>query len=252
MATIIRAPIDQPFTVDQRTGVITNQAWLAYFTRGLTPDVNALVGAMDPPDVPLELGKDRPQQNDGSGGVTLPLPGRSPARPNEQFPPASRQDSQSATVLGQFPPGSRTAQADFDLAMITASQQGRQQQVWLISDTIANQGKYPNSSYPVNSLFIATDTKLVYYNTGVAWTQIPINLATPGTYGDATHIAQITIDANDRVSSITDVAITAPPPTSAQIIAALGYTPATVGGHPTFALTADLVTGAVTGTITQV
>ncbi len=61
-------------------------------------------------------------------------------------------------------------------------------------------------------MFLASDKLLLYYWTGVAWVLVPINTASAATYGDATHVAQVTIDANGRVSVIANVAITGTAP----------------------------------------
>lgn len=73
-----------------------------------------------------------------------------------------------------------------------------------------------------------------------------------GTSGDSTHTLTVTVNAKGLITSISVNAITFPAPTMAQILSALGYTPATSGANSTFSLTAPLGGGAVTGTITQV
>lgn len=69
-----------------------------------------------------------------------------------------------------------------------------------------------------------------------------------GTYGDSTHTLTVTVNAKGLLTaiSINGIAVT-----GAQIIAALGYTPAQSGSNSTFSLTAPIGGGAVTGTITQ-
>lgn len=74
---------------------------------------------------------------------------------------------------------------------------------------------------------------------------------TPAIYGDATHVAVINVNSKGLLIGVANQAIAFPGPTSAQIIAALGYIPAAAGNNSTFSLTASLITGAVTGTITQ-
>jgi hypothetical protein len=73
-----------------------------------------------------------------------------------------------------------------------------------------------------------------------------------GTFGDASHTVTLTVNAKGLITAITSNGISFPNPTSAQIVAALGFTPATSGANANFTLTANLTTGAVTGTITQV
>jgi hypothetical protein len=109
-----------------------------------------------------------------------------------------------------------------------------------IIDVVANLGDYPPSSF-VHWLFLDSATLLFQYSDGTNWNPVPINTAAAGNYP----LADVTVDANGRVSMVSAG-------TGTQIDYALGYTPATKGADATvtFSLTANLITGAVTGTIT--
>ena len=205
----LRAPVDSPFTTDQLQFLIS-PAWLAYFVREITPALNALIDNIDPPNVPMEFGKDYPRRSDGSA-LNLSFMGMGTvSRETGQFPPPT---SPRPVISDSFPPSSAHSIRPSELVMAAAIQFGRSLPIWVASDTAANITKYPQSAYPPNSLFVATDTKLIYYNTGSAWVQIPINTVAAGTYGDGTHTTVITVDANGRVTAITSTAITGAAPT---------------------------------------
>lgn len=70
-----------------------------------------------------------------------------------------------------------------------------------------------------------------------------------GTFGDDTHTVTITVNGKGLITAISINGVTI---TGAQVIAALGYTPAVAGGSALFSLTAPVGGGPVTGTITQV
>ena len=152
-------------------GVITSPAWLAWLNRIVTPALQELISNLDPPSVPLELGKDRPQASDGSGLILGSLPA-SIAR--------GARDDQGALNLPLpahrlaydspgFPPGAPQAVPRETLTLAAAIQFGRSLPIWIISDTAANIAIYPPSAYPVNALFLATDTGNLYQNSGTTW-----------------------------------------------------------------------------------
>ena len=73
----------------------------------------------------------------------------------------------------------------------------------------------PNARVATNTATVAWDnttagqSKASVIAGSIGATQLDDTAVTPGTYGDGTNVAQITVDANGRVTGVTDVAITA-------------------------------------------
>ena len=175
---ILRAPVDSPFTTDQLQFLIS-PAWLAYFLREITPALNALIDNMDPPNVPMEFGKDYPRQSDGSGLILGSLPasighGARDDGSALNLPIFARRLAHDSPVFPPSAPRAPHTSPPNDLVMAAAIQFGRSLPIWVASDTAANITKYPASAYPPNALFFATDTDQVYIDNGSAWVLFPL------------------------------------------------------------------------------
>ena len=161
--TVPPAPIRSPLEFDQN-GLITSQAWIAWLLRIVTPVLQMALASETSVDRLLALGKHAPEQSGAE--LNLMLPQNRAAAPSPQFPPTPPRPIPQDSLP---PPVSR----QFATELLPPIRQSQQLQPWVVADTLANQSKYPNSSFPVDALFVATDKNLLYYNTGTAWVQVP-------------------------------------------------------------------------------
>lgn len=176
-------PLQSSLMLDQG-GVITSPPWRKWFSQLLLPAVQQ---AQDAEITGLAQALSKGTLPGGGADSDLSIAAfipRAAAAANDEFPPVSERSRDTS-----------------DLAMLAASQFARQQLPWVVSDTQANRANYPNSTFPMDTLFVATDWLVTYRNTGAAWRYVS------GTYAAA--LASIpTLGTNDAgfLFAVTDYA----------------------------------------------
>lgn len=135
-------------------GIITDEAWLAWFTRSLFAVVSQ-ASDIQLSGSDLLMYRQAAEQDPGNSGLGLGS-GLAAGR-------------RSAETGSEFPPPSPGFVAFSDLEMMAAVRPLTQVLPAILADTHANRALYPNSAYPVDALFFETDRTVWFRNTGTAW-----------------------------------------------------------------------------------